>query len=104
MEVGVYELQKQPRQADYRAVLAAADQTMSRRGWERIVGVLEGEQCVAIFVPQKKFSLENTACRVLVLNERDLVIVSARGNLTSLLDVASKQLADKKALALQQWQ
>ena len=104
VEVGVYELQTQPRKADYSAVLATADKTMTSRGWDRIVGVVEANQCVAIFVPQTKSSPENTACRVLVLSERDLVIVSARGDLTPLLDLASKRVADKTSLALHEWQ
>jgi hypothetical protein len=77
---------------------------MTSRGWDRVVGVVEANQCVAIFVPQKKFSAQNTACRVLVLSERDLVIVSARGDLTPLLDLASKHVADTTSLALREWQ
>ena len=103
VEVAVYELQQQPRKADYAAVLALADKTMTSRGWDRVVGVVEANQCVAIFVPQKKFSAQNSACRVLVLSERDLVIVSAHGDLTPLLDLASKHVADTTSLALREW-
>ncbi len=95
VEVGVYELANRPGPADYSAVLVAADKTMALRGWDRIVGVLEGEQCVAVYVPRKSFSLERTTCCVVVLSERDLVLVSARGNLKPLLDLASTRLADK---------
>ena len=67
VEVGVYELGKRRGAADYSAV----------------------------YVPRKSFSLERTTCCVVVLSERDLVLVSARGNLKPLLDLASTRLADK---------
>jgi len=37
-EVGVYKLRNPPPALDYSAVFKAADETMRRRGWERIVG------------------------------------------------------------------
>ena len=95
VEVGVYQIQNQPRPADYSAALAAADETMTLRGWERIVGVLEGEQCVAVYVPTSKVSAERMRCCVVVMSEGNLVLVSGRGNLKPLLDLASKRLADK---------
>jgi hypothetical protein len=100
VEVGVYELRNQPQTSDYSAVLAAADKTMMLRGWDRVVGVLEGEQCVAVYVPRKRFSPKRATCCVVVLSERNLVLVSARGNLEPLLDLASKRLADKLPLPI----
>jgi hypothetical protein len=98
VEVGVYELHDAALPADYPAVLLSGDKTMAARGWERIVGVIEGNQCVAVYVPRKGVSARRLTCCVLVLHERDLVIVSARGNIKPLLDVASKHLAETSPL------
>ena len=95
VEVGVYKLQHQPRPADYMAVLAAGDKAMMARGWERIVGVVERDQCVAVYIPRKGFSPKRINCCVLVLQETDLVVVSARANVKPLMELASKQISQK---------
>ncbi|MCX6929425.1 MAG: hypothetical protein NT154_40355, partial [Verrucomicrobia bacterium] len=47
-EVGIYKLQDAPSALDYSAMFTAADKCMGRRGWERIVGVAQGRQFVAV--------------------------------------------------------
>jgi hypothetical protein len=83
-EVGVYKLQDSSPTPDYSGVLAAADQSMRRRGWERIVGVVQGRQFVAVYLPRNLSAVKQMECRLVVLDEHDLVVVSARGNLESL--------------------
>jgi hypothetical protein len=84
-EVGVYELQGSSPTPNYSGVLAAADKSMRQRGWERIVGVAEGRQFVAVYLPRSLSAVKEIECRVVVLDEHDLVVVSAHGNPESLL-------------------
>ena len=86
-EVGVYKLRNPPPALDYSAVFKAADDPMRRRGWERIVGVAQGGQLVAVYMPRGIRTLKRTACCVVVLNQEDLVVVSARGNVEPLLEL-----------------
>lgn len=71
-------------------VLLAADATMTRRGWERLVGVINDEATVAVYVPRGKRSGETLEACVLVLNDEHLVVVSARTELMPLLELAER--------------
>ena len=93
-EVGVYNLQDAPSALDYSAMFTAADKCMRRRGWERIVGVARGRQFVAVYMPRNLRSVKRMACCVAVLNEQDLVVASARGNLEPLLELATQRLQE----------
>lgn len=86
-EVGVYELR--PRgDCNRAAVLRAADKSMRGRGWDRMVGVLHGDDLVAVYVPQKMRSGRDCRVCVLVMADRHMVVVSARGNPEPLLQLA----------------
>jgi len=87
-EVGVYQLEQGTGSPDRAAVLRAADKTMTSRGWVRVVGVIQPEQLVAIYLPRKSLSAKRIRSCVLVWNERDLVVVSAGGDLEPLLALA----------------
>lgn len=87
-EVGVYKLQTAPATLDYSAVFTAADKSMTQCGWERIVGVVQGRQFVAVYIPRDLRAPKRMACCVVVLNEQDLVVASARGNPEPLLSIA----------------
>jgi hypothetical protein len=93
-EVGVYNLQDAPCALDYSAVFTAADKCMRQRGWERIVGVARGRQFVAVYMPRNLRTAKRMACCVVVLNEQDLVVASARGNLEPLLELATQRLQE----------
>ena len=92
-EVGVYHLEEPMSSPDYALILKTADKSMRRRGWERIVGVAQGGQFVAVYAPGN-VGVKDMSCCVAVLNDRDLVIVSARGNLSPLLDLGRRRLND----------
>jgi hypothetical protein len=94
-EVGVYKLQDAPSAPDYSAMFTAADKCMRRRGWERIVGVAQGRQFVAVYMPRNLRTAKRMECCVAVLNEQDLVVASARGNLEPLLELATQHLRDR---------
>ena len=36
-------------------MLVAADSAMTARGWERVVGVMDGRDLVAVYLPEKSF-------------------------------------------------
>jgi hypothetical protein len=91
-DVGVYHLDESSGPADYARILQIADKSMHRRGWERIVGVVQDRQFVAVYAPDDLRSVKHMACSVVVLNERDLVVVSAHGDITSLIDMARQKM------------
>ncbi len=91
-EVGIYRLHRRPPIAERRTMLQRADQIMRARGWERVVGVIEREQLVGIYLPHRTLSARRINCCVFVLSEGDLVIASAQGNLQPLLELASQHL------------
>jgi hypothetical protein len=92
-EVGVYRLEEPMSHPDYAAILKTADKSMRHRGWERIVGVAQGGQFVAVYAPGN-VRLNDMSCCVAVLNDQDLVLVSARGNISPLLKLAQRHLHD----------
>jgi hypothetical protein len=94
-EVGLYQLEETPEPVPAAALFATADRRMKWRGWERVVGVAQGRQFVAVYVPRNFSSLERAACCVVVLNHQDLVVASVRGNLEPLLKIARQHLHDE---------
>jgi hypothetical protein len=78
VEVGIYELASGSTSPDRAAMLAAADQVLSARGWERLVGVLDGDELVSVYVPGETISMHNVKCCVFVFDGRQMVVVSAR--------------------------
>jgi hypothetical protein len=91
VEVGVYKLQPDAGAVDSAAIFSTADAAMSRRGWERAVCVVKPNQMVGIYVPRRGLSCSSLACSVVVLNDRDLVVGTARGNPQPLLEIAARK-------------
>jgi hypothetical protein len=91
-EVGVYHLQEGQVPLRCTPMLSAADQAMTARGWERVVGVLHPSELVAVYVPRNMNSAKDVRVCVLVLNREDMVVVSGRSNLEPLLQLAMKHV------------
>jgi hypothetical protein len=91
VEVGIYELDSTSKAPDRAAMLNAADKAMSNRGWERVVGVLDGEQMVGVFLPAKITSANQMKCCVVVLEDRKLIVVSAKADLAPLVEFVKSQ-------------
>lgn len=91
-EVGVYALRDEPGLVNVSAILARMDKAMSRRGWDRGVGVGKEHELVAVYFPRQGLSPRRAKCCVVVFQGRDLVVVSARGNLEPLFQLASGRL------------
>jgi hypothetical protein len=77
-QVGVYELARVPSRRDVLTILELADQELGEAGWSRVVTVLEDEQLVAVYQSAGGGETEFDAY-VIVLDDRDLVMVSAKG-------------------------
>jgi hypothetical protein len=92
VEFGIYELQEGSADIDAGAVLASTDKAMGARGWERCVGVVHEHQVVAVYLPRQGIRLGSLKCCLLVLESRNLVVLSARGNLEPLIALAQSKL------------
>jgi hypothetical protein len=89
--VGVYQLPSGTPPPDRAAMLAAADSAMTARGWERVVGVMDGQDLVTVYLPGKNVSVHRLKCCVMVFDGEEMVLVSAQGNLEPLLKYALDQ-------------
>ncbi|MHB1309693.1 MAG: hypothetical protein ACYC23_21690 [Limisphaerales bacterium] len=85
-EVGVYRIRGQA--GERSSVLDRVDEAMTHKGWQRIVGVMNPNELVAVFVPENVRTARNVEVCVLVLNEREMVVVGARGDLEPLMEMA----------------
>ena len=90
-EVGVYRLEHPLQHLDRAQVLAKTETTMRKRGWERIVGVSQEKDLVAVFIPNR-VSSSNLRCCVLVVSDEDLVVVGARGNIEEVLRLVREKI------------
>jgi hypothetical protein len=89
-EVGVFE-SCGANSPDRGAMLTQADKAMSRRGWERVVGVMDGKDLVAVYVPRTMASPKRVRACILVLDGRQMVVVSAKGNLEPVIELALRR-------------
>jgi len=99
-DVGLYRLERPPSSRDYSAALTIADKSMMRQGWERIVGVAQRGQLVAVYMPRGLRADRRFNCCVVVLNDQDLIVASGRGNVEPLLDLARQRLPEHSLAAL----
>jgi hypothetical protein len=86
VECSVYELRGG--ESNFAEVLSKADESMEKRGLDRVVGVLEREQLIAVYVPRKMKSHRDMSITVMVLTRRELICASARGDLDSVMQLA----------------
>lgn len=88
--VGVYRIEH-PIPAGRRAkLLAAADARMHRRGWTRVVGVLDGQETVMIYVPEDAASGGMQRICLLVCQRDEIVVVAATAKIDALLHLAAE--------------
>lgn len=102
VEVGIYEVASASQRPDCSAMLTAADGVMKARGWERVVGVMDGRQLVGVYLPTDVHSVRRMKACVVVMEGHQMVVVSARANLEPLMECLQKQHdwpAEVKALA-----
>ena len=90
-EVGVYQLASGTPSPDRAVMLAAADSAMTVRGWERVVGVMDGHNLMAVYLSEKNVSAHRLKCCVLVFDGKEMVLVSVQGNPGPLIKYALAQ-------------
>ena len=90
-QVGVYELEREPGRRGVIKLTRAADEQMNKVGWDRIVQVVDDEETVLVYAsPTGDHTDEVEAC-VVVLTGHELVIVTARGRLQPVFDLACRE-------------
>jgi len=92
VEVGVYQRKNKTTPKEQSTALAAAEAAMAARGWERLAGVVDGHAAVAVYLPSGPLSENDVNVCVMVLEKRQMVVVSARADLEPLLTLASEHL------------
>jgi hypothetical protein len=87
VEVSVHELTSS--RPDRARILTDADARMSKRGWDRVVMVLEGQTAVAVYTQAEQSG--DLKISALVLEGRQMVAVTGRGNLEPIFELAMKK-------------
>jgi hypothetical protein len=75
---------------DQATMLADADKAMTARGWERIVGVRDGDDLVAVYVPKNLRSPRDVRFCAAVVGAEELVVAAGRSNLEPLMEIAAR--------------
>ncbi|HUS36610.1 MAG TPA: hypothetical protein VM680_14755 [Verrucomicrobiae bacterium] len=86
VEVSVHELRGS--KPDHARILRDADEDMRKRGWDRVVAVLDHETVVAVYVTPDSGPEGKVKVSVLVVDGRQMVAVTGRANLQPVLDLA----------------
>lgn len=89
--VGVYEVKHGRGEIRASELLESADRAMSDCKWERFVTVVNRNELVAIYTPKETDSSRELEVSVVVLNENEMVIVSARANPEPLFKLAMRE-------------
>jgi len=87
-DVGIYRYFGVERPKAGAELLPSVNQKMVERGWERLVAVMDGRETVAVYVPADLDARDQLRLCVLVVDESEMVIVSARGNPEPLIRLA----------------
>lgn len=77
-EVSINEWQAAEGKPDHAGMLERADASMGERGWDRLVGVTSKKESVAIYVPRNMSSKHNLRVCLVVVEDRQMVLVAAR--------------------------
>jgi hypothetical protein len=89
--VGVFEQKREAavRRGDF---WRAADETMARRGWTRVVGVVDRREVVLIYVPDGSGRAKPSRVCLAVCNGRQLVVVAAAIRADALSDLVGREI------------
>ncbi|HVU18977.1 MAG TPA: hypothetical protein VHD32_18875 [Candidatus Didemnitutus sp.] len=91
--VGVYELTGDAASFAPEKVFSRADEVMTRRGWTRMVGVSEDRDNVLIYCSDHGSSSDRLDVCLAVVENRQLVVVSATVNADRLAEMVTKLAA-----------
>lgn len=95
-QAGVYQLASEPAGDSRAELVSLADAHLAGRGWSRIVTVLDRDEMVMVFAPDDAdLAPHDMTAGVVVLSGRQLVIASARGDLTQVFELAHSKLDEQ---------
>lgn len=89
VEVSVHELRES--QPDHARILRDADEEMRKRGWDRVVAVLERDTAVAVYITPDSGPGGKVKASVLVVEGRQMIAVTGRANLEPIMDLAMNE-------------
>ena len=92
VDVAIYTRGKGSGEMNCGAVLARADKKMGPRGWTRVVAVCEKREFVVVYMPSGKISPRNVTCCVLVVDGKEMVVASVRGNLEAIQSLVEAKI------------
>jgi hypothetical protein len=94
LELSVHELKSS--EPDRARILAESDAKMTKRGWDRVVAVLDGHTAVAVYTQTDGGAALNISA--LILDGRQMVAVTGQGNLQPLYELAMKKAGEEGLL------
>lgn len=94
--VGVYQRQGRDSGWSRAELLNDTDRAMKSRGWTRVVGVVNGDDTVMVYVPEDSDELDEVC--VAVVNGRELVVVSAEVRPEELVALVERHAGNKLQL------
>ena len=86
VEVSLHELRDA--EPDRARIMRDADKKMRKRGWDRVVGVLDEKTAVAVYALSESGRGGNVKVSVLVLDGKQMVAVSGRADLEPIFELA----------------
>lgn len=95
VSVGVYKLDE-PRQAEWsrEQLFVETDKAMQKRGWTRMVGVVDRRDTVLVYVPQDLDADEPVDICVAVVNGSELVVCSTTVDFDQIVKLAERHMKD----------
>lgn len=87
-EAGVYQAGSRDKAASPAALVAAADATMVKHGWDRVVTVSQRDNLVLVYVPQATVTEKRFTVCVAVWSGRQMVVASVRANMEPVIRLA----------------
>lgn len=88
--VGVYERDTVLAKWSRPELFAMTDRVMEKRGWARLVGVVDGKSTVLVYGPQRMTDEQSVEICVAVIDGKDLVVASAKVDTNSLDELIRK--------------
>jgi hypothetical protein len=86
VEVSLHELRASA--PDRARIIREADEKMRKRGWDRVVGVVDRETAVAVYAQPESGRGGNIKVSVLVLDGKQMVAVTGRAKLEPIMELA----------------
>ena len=93
--VGVYQFVSTEENRSHKQLLTTTDQAMSTRGWSRIVGVVDKDDTVIIYGPNKASPGTKFKACIAVRSQGHLVVVLTQFDAVALVEIAENLANDR---------